>query len=147
MQNSFGNIFKLANIKLPKLNLWHEVALIGVMFMQLSWIVVWYRSLTPGTAGIPSARAYVVFGFVLLVTTNVLRYLLEIGAKETISRVALFLLFGGSVWLGISTLIYRGIGTSANDAVGGLFAEVFDLKSFLPDDPGSRAPCTSRDST
>ncbi|MBN2502208.1 MAG: DUF4129 domain-containing protein [Anaerolineales bacterium] len=124
----------LANVKLPKINLWHEVALFGVMFMQLSWIVVWYRSLTPGTAGIPSGRAYLVFGAVLLVTTNLLRYLIDVGARETVSRVSLLVVFFGGVILGIGTLINRSATVIANGVVLGLFAQVFDLESFLPDD-------------
>ena len=49
--------------KLPlRFKPWREVAILGVIVMELSWVVPWFRSLTPATRAVVPWRAFVVLG-------------------------------------------------------------------------------------
>jgi len=98
---------ELSNFKLPKIRSWRELSIIALMYMEISWVVSWYRSLTPATYDISLARVFLVLMGILLlanVSTRVMNYLdLIIRIRRWVTLVLLVI----SVFVGLKLLLFR----------------------------------------
>jgi hypothetical protein len=130
--NALRDTLKLSNIKIPRLNAWQEVALLGVMFMQLSWILPWYHSLTPTTRSLSPLRVLAILGMMLIVTALLARALTYLAIKENISRYVLFIEFVIGAAICTWQLLFTGATNTIKHPGGGLFMMIADLESLLP---------------
>jgi hypothetical protein len=85
---------------------WREVAIIGVMIMELSWVVPWFRSLTPATRDVVPWRAFVVLGVLFLVAHLLVRLMNFVHLRVDIRRAVMVALILFSILAGFKTLLY-----------------------------------------
>ena len=74
------------NDKTLRFKPWREVAIIGVIIMELSWVVPWFRSLTPATRAVVPWRAFVVLGGLFLVAHLLVRLMNFVHLRVDIRR-------------------------------------------------------------
>ena len=60
-------------LPLPRWRAWRDLAILGLIVMELSWLVPWYRSLTLATYAVSPGRAFLVLGGILLSTHLIAR--------------------------------------------------------------------------
>ena len=69
---------EFTSLSIPKIRYWREMAIISLMVMELSWVVPWYRSLTPATYAATIWRVFfVLLGVILLdnLSTRMMKFL------------------------------------------------------------------------
>ena len=62
-------------ISQPHFRPWREVAILGIVIMELSWVVPWFRSLTPATQAVAPGRAFIVLGGVFVIAHLLVRFM------------------------------------------------------------------------
>ena len=94
------------NDKTLRFKPWREVAIIGVIIMELSWVVPWFRSLTPATRAVVPWRAFVVLGGLFLVAHLLVRLMNFVHLRVDIRRGVMVVLVILSILVGFKTLLY-----------------------------------------
>jgi hypothetical protein len=69
-----------------KFNAWREITLIAVLIIEISWIVPWFRSLTPSSYLLSPVKVFITFFVILLTTTLLARFLNATRLKKKIRR-------------------------------------------------------------
>lgn len=74
--------------------------------MELSWVVPWYRSLTPATYAVSPMRAFLVLASLFLSVHMVVRLMNFLRLRLDLRRWVLLILFVACVLVGLKTLLY-----------------------------------------
>lgn len=93
-------------VSLPQWKPWREVAILGLIVMELCWIVPWFRSFTPATHAVSPVRAFLILGSMLLSVHLLVRWMNYAYLRMDYRRAALLILFTISFLLGLRTLLY-----------------------------------------
>lgn len=93
-------------LTLPRFRPWREVAILCVMIMELSWVVPWYRSLTPATYATSPLRAFLVLGGLFFLAHLVVRVMNFLHMRMDVRRGVMVGLFLVSILVGLKTLLY-----------------------------------------
>jgi hypothetical protein len=125
---------ELTTIKLPTIRYWRELALLALMVMELSWIVPWYRSLTPATYELTVWRVFfVLLGLLLLanLTTRLMNFLdLRIRIRQGVTLGLLLI----SIFIGLKLLLYETEPLSFDALLTKPFKAMSDVRGLIPDE-------------
>ncbi len=113
---------------------WRELAILGLMLMDISWIVPWYRSLTPATYAVSSLRAFLILFAILFSIHLVMRVLNFLRLRMDIRRIVIVSVFILSIIVGLKTLLYSSEPVTISDLVGRPLRAFNDLTGLIPDE-------------
>lgn len=123
-------------LKALRLNPWRELAILCLIFMELSWIVPWFRLLA-SLHELTSTYTLFVLGTIML-----LAYLLARGMAlsgfPTLARSTIFLFFLGlSSLVGLKNLFYSHEAIGLFETLARLIRLVMDLNIWIPREFGT----------
>jgi hypothetical protein len=95
-----------SGIKIPRLRPWREFSVAALSLMELSWVVPWYRVLTPATHAISVERSYGVLGGILIFSMVSVRFMNYLRLKLRAKQWILLCLLGISSLIGVKYLLY-----------------------------------------
>lgn len=113
---------------------WRELAILGLMVMDISWIVPWYRSLTPATYAVSSARAFFILFGILFGIHLVVRIMNFLRLRMDLRRIIIVIAFILSIFVGLKTLLYAAEPVTLGDLVGRPLRAFNDLTGLIPDE-------------
>lgn len=114
------------------LRLWKELAIVGLMIMELSIIVPWFRSMTPDTLAIPPLQVMVILGLVMAFAHACARLMNYLALKMRIRRGVFLVYFGLSVLFGLKYLLYDTERVELEDLFSRPFQAFMDWRTFIP---------------
>lgn len=125
---------ELTPIRIPQIRYWRELAIFSLIVMELSWVVPWYRSLTPETYAVSVWRAFFfLFAILLLahITTRLMNYLdLKIRIRRSITLGLIIL----NVFLGLKLLLYKTDPISLVELLNRPFRAFSNVGGLIPDE-------------
>lgn len=125
---------ELTNLRIPQIRYWRELAILALMVMELSWIVPWYRSLTPATYSLSIWRVFLVlFAFMLSahIATRIMNYL---DLKINIRRGVTFGLIVLCSYIGLKLLLFEAESLPLSELLNRPFRAFSDLRGLIPDE-------------
>jgi len=125
---------EFASLRIPKIRYWRELAIFSLMVMELSWVVPWYRSLTPETYAVTIWRVFfVLLGFLLLahLSTRLMNFLdLKINIRRAVTLVLIVL----SIFMGLKLLLYETEPLQFGALFNRPFQAFSDVRGLIPDE-------------
>jgi hypothetical protein len=122
------------NVTSPRYRPWRELAILGLMVMELAWVVPWFRSLTPATYATTALRAF----FVLLVMMGfahiLVRFLNYVRLKVAIRQGLVVGLLIISVFVGLKLLLYKQEDVPLVELANRPLDSFSDWSNLIPDE-------------
>ncbi len=128
------DIFPHPDISLPRLRPWREMSTIGMMVMELCWMVPWYRSLTTATYAASPMRVFSVFGILLWLTHFIVRSMNYIHLKMNLRRRILSFLFLCFSLIAIKSLLYTQSPFSIGELIVRPMKALYDWNGLVPNE-------------
>lgn len=125
---------ELQTYELPRIRYWRELSIICIMIMELSWVVPWYRSLTPETYSISMWRVFFVLGAIYLLSNLLTRIMNFLDIKLSIRRVVVVVLIILSIYAGLKLLLYETEPLSFSALFNRPFRAFSDIRGLIPDE-------------
>lgn len=123
---------RLVGIQVPSSHLWQTFTTMAVMVMELSWVVPWYRMVTPITPTTTRWRLYLVLGGIYCVTFFIVRATFALRFKIRVRLAIMFILLLTGVMFGFKFLLPDSVRFTAT-AVSDLFLDpIAGVKDQLP---------------
>lgn len=104
-------------LELPRWRPWREMTILALIVMELSWIVPWYRSLTPATYATPVLRVFTVLAGLALVAHLVVRLMNYLYFRIDLRRLVLAVVFTVGGLVSLKTLLYLGQAVTLLDLI------------------------------
>ena len=117
-----------------RLRPWREITVIALMTMEVSWIVPWYRSLTPATYTVAPGRAFLVLLIIFLLTHLIVRFMNFLRLRLEIRRVVLVFVFVASILFGLKTMLYASESLSFFELLNRPLSAFEDYRVLIPDE-------------
>lgn len=117
-----------------RLRPWREVALIMLMVMEVSWVVPWFRSLTPATNAAKILDTFLILFGMMLSAHVIVRFLDFMRLKILIRQIVMILLLIISILLGLKLLLYSGEIITFLELLNRPMRSFADWKTVLPDE-------------
>ncbi len=121
-------------MQMPRARPWREMALAGLILLDLSWVIPWFRALTPATHAVSAARAFVVLGGILMASLVWVRLVNFLQLKTSIRQRGVGLLLVASILIGLKTLLYPYEQVSLVEMLARPFQAMANLSNFIPDE-------------
>jgi hypothetical protein len=134
MLSALKPIAALFNINIPKPRPWRELAVFAMIVMEISWVVPWYRALTPATNAVSTRVAFGIlagfflFSLVTYRTVNWLKLKLEVRQGVLVTLLVLSLL------VGINTLLYQQQDLAILERLGRPLDSLINIAVLIPDE-------------
>jgi hypothetical protein len=125
---------ELTSLELPKIRYWRELAVFALMVMELSWIVPWYRSLTPATYEVSVWRVFFVLLGLLLLANLSTRLMNFLDLKIRIRQAVTILLLVGSIFIALKLLLYETEPLQFDALFTRPFHAMSDVRGLIPDE-------------
>jgi hypothetical protein len=125
---------EFTSLEVPKIRYWRELALFALMIMELSWIVPWYRSLTPATYEVSVWRVFVVLLGLLLLANLSTRFMNFLDLKIRIRQVLTLALLVASIFIALKLLLYETEPLSFDALFTRPFHAMSDVRGLIPDE-------------
>jgi Domain of unknown function (DUF4129) len=111
---------------------WRELAVVAAIFMELSWITLWYRALIVAGKEVSFTQAFIVLSGLLLLfyTSNRLMGLLNI--QIVTQRVVLLILLLLNLIIGMRMLLYTRESISLIELLNRPLRTFQDMTNFIP---------------
>jgi hypothetical protein len=104
------------------------------MVMELSWIVPWYRALTPQTYAVSPIQAFLALWGILLIAHISTRATNYLNLKIAIRRWVTLALLMISTVLGLRYLLFRSESLPVSDLLNRSFETISDMRELIPDE-------------
>jgi len=121
-------------LNLPRWRPWHEITILALILMELSWIVPWYRSLTPATYAASTLRAFLVLAGLTLMTHLTVRLMNYLHLRVDLRRVVLAGIFITAVMVSLKTLLYAGETITLLDLINRPLEAFSDWTELIPNE-------------
>jgi hypothetical protein len=125
---------ELSDLRIPQIRYWRELAILALMVMELSWVVPWYRSLTPATYALSIWYVFFVLITIFLlahIATRIMNYLdLKLNIRRGVS-LGLIVLFS---FIGLKLLLYETESLPLGEFLNRPFRAFSDLRGLIPDE-------------
>jgi hypothetical protein len=119
---------------LQRFHIWRWLAISSQMVMEVSYIVPWYRSLTPGTFAVGEARVLLVFLALMLFNFGVAWFAQAISFKIIVRRVLFGLSLVICIFMGYRYLLYYQQDLTAGELFDQPFKAVAEVITLIPDE-------------
>jgi len=125
---------EFTSLNIPKIRYWRELAIISLMVMELSWVVPWYRSLTPATYAAGIWRVFFVLLGILLLANLSTRLMNFLDLKIRIRRAVTLVLIILSIFVGLKLLLYETEPLQFGALFNRPFSAMSDVRGLIPDE-------------
>lgn len=118
----------------PQFRPWREIAILMLMFMEISWVTPWFRSLTAATYAVPPVVGFsVLFGFMLWSHLTV-RVMEGLRIRASIRRAVTIGLLVISVLIGLRLLLYPHERIGFVELLNRPLKSMMDWRAIIPDE-------------
>ena len=121
-------------LKTTHLRLWRELALVALMLMEISWVVPWFRSLTPQTYAASEGISFIYLFCLMLGAHVITRGMNGLNLKMSIRRGITIALIIGSVLIGYKLLLYPGESLNLLELMIRPFQSFSSRQTLIPDE-------------
>ena len=111
---------------------WRELALIAGIFMELSWVTLWYRALIVAGKEVSFPQAFVVFSGLLLIFYAANRLMGMLNVNLLTHRIVLLLLLVVNLLIGMRMLLYSRELVSLVELLNRPLRTFQDMANFIP---------------
>ena len=125
---------RLTNWKEFNFHPWREMSIAALVIMELSWVVPWYRALTPRTFAVTTGRAFAILGGLLVSALLTYRAMNNLRLRVRLRQGISFVLLLSSIMIGIKTLLYPHEQISLWNLLIGPIERITNLQVLLPDE-------------
>jgi hypothetical protein len=112
----------------------HEFGLLCLLTMETSWLVPWFRSLTPGTRLLPTSRALILFLGIALASMVVSRTVLALRLKAAIRSGLLLVLLAASLVLSLRLVVFPNVPLSLPELIVRSFTSFASVLTIVPNE-------------
>lgn len=112
----------------------HEFGLLCLLTMEISWLVPWFRSLTPGTRLLPTSRAVILFLGIALTSMVVSRAVLALRLKTAIRNGLLLGLLAASLVLSLRLVVFPDVPLSLPELIVRSFTSFASVLTIVPNE-------------
>ncbi len=119
-------------LAVPQINLWREFTLLSVLVMDVSWVVPWFRALTPSTYTITPWHIFLVFILVILAANWLARLLNFLRIKDNLKRGIFIGLLVVSVFFGLKVLLYNQSTTDYGELINRPLRALSEVGELIP---------------
>jgi hypothetical protein len=95
-----------AILDLPRFQPWHELTILAVIGMEMSWVALWFRIFTHTGMAVSFWRAFWVLGGMLVGVYALAHLLNTLRIRLNLRRAVLAALLAGGLLIGIKSLLY-----------------------------------------
>ena len=113
---------------------WRELALVMLVFMEVSWVLPWFRSLTPATYAVSPLQGMAVLSGIMLVSLWVVRLMVSIRLRIWIRQAITSGLLLGGILVGLKFLLYSGEPVLLGDLITRPLRSLADMRTLIPDE-------------
>jgi hypothetical protein len=99
----------------PRFQLWHELAILALIGMEITWVAMWFRIFSRTAQPISFWRSLAVFAGMSIGVFAFAQLLNLLRIRQNLRRGALAVLFIGSLLLGLKWLLYPAQGVEAGE--------------------------------
>jgi hypothetical protein len=125
---------EIADFKLINIRYWRELSIVALMVMELSWIVPWYRALTPQTYAVSPLRVFLVLWMILLVAHLSTRAMNYLDLKITFRRWVTLALLLISTVIGLRFLLIQSQSLPVSELLNRSFENISDVRELIPNE-------------
>jgi hypothetical protein len=125
---------ELTTLRIPQIRYWHELAIVSLMVMELSWLVPWYRALTPETYAVSIWRVFFVLFAIILLANCSTRAMNYLDLKLYIRRGVTVGLIVICIFVGLRLLLYENESLPLGDLISRPFNAFSDVRGLIPDE-------------
>jgi hypothetical protein len=118
----------------PSWRPWREIALLMLMIMEVSWVVPWFRSLTPATYSASALNSFIIFFAMMLLAHTIIRFLNYLRLKVVIRQLIMVLFLIISILLGLRFLLYSSEAITFLELINRPIESFADWKTLIPDE-------------
>lgn len=118
----------------PNWRPWREIALLMLIIMEVSWVVPWFRSLTPATYSASALYSFIIFFAMMLLAHTTARFLNYMRIKVVIRQVIMILFLFISILIGLKLLLYSNDKLTFLELINRPVDSFADWKSLIPDE-------------
>ena len=113
---------------------WRELTLLMLVGMEISWVVPWFRSLTPGTNAVPPMKGAVILAGIMLFSLSMVRGMDTLRLRSSLRQwVTLGLLLVG-VFVGLKTLLYSDEPIRLGEMLSRPLRNMADVRVLIPEE-------------
>ena len=127
-------IKELLAVQVERIKPWREITILALMVMEVSWIVPWYRSLTPATYAVLPGRAFLVLLMIFLWTHLIVRLMNSLRLRMEVRRIFLAIVFAVSIFFGLKTMLYASQSLSFFELLNRPLSAFTDYRVLIPDE-------------
>ncbi|MDX1438044.1 MAG: hypothetical protein R3335_14625, partial [Anaerolineales bacterium] len=120
------------DIQLPDIFIWRELAIIGLIFMDISWGVIWVDVLTSLQDGVTLFDLYLVVGAAMLGAHLLSRGMIIFNLKVWVQRAVFIAFFLLVTAFGFRTLLGTGVDQGVGEFITEPVASFTDLGNLIP---------------
>lgn len=121
-------------LNLPRWRPWREITILALIVMELSWIVPWYRSLTPATYATSILRVFLVLGGLILMAHATVRLMNYLYLRIDLRQVIFVAMFFTAVLVGLRMLLYSGQSVTILDLINRPLDAFSDWTELIPNE-------------
>ncbi len=122
------------SLESPHFRPWRETAILALMVMEISWVVPWFRSLTPATYAAIPAQAFGILFCIILVSHLVTRFMNHLHLRIHVRQGVTGILLLASILFGLKTLLYPHEAVPLLELVNRPLRSFADWTTLIPDE-------------
>jgi uncharacterized membrane protein YeaQ/YmgE (transglycosylase-associated protein family) len=125
---------EFSDLRIPQIRYWRELSILGLMVMELAWIVPWYRSLTPATYAVSMWRVFFVLFGILIMAHLATRATNFLDLKLNIRRGVFIIFIIAAIFIALRLLLPEPGSQSFGDVINQPFRAFNDVRGLIPDE-------------
>jgi hypothetical protein len=115
-----------------RINPWREIAILMIILMEVSWITPWFRSLTPETYAVNSARVFITLAMMVLIANIIIRVMDYLRIKKSLRQGLIVIILIICSVIGIKLLLYTHESTTLSALFTRPIRSFLDIQSIIP---------------
>ncbi|MEW6716719.1 MAG: DUF4129 domain-containing protein [Chloroflexota bacterium] len=113
---------------------WRELSVLSLLIMELSWVVPWYRALTPATYASSPLRVFLVLGVLWLSTYGLVKGMSYLRLRVQVRRWVLAVWVVIAMFISFRVLLYAHTSDTFSAWMLRPFRALSDLVTLIPDE-------------
>ena len=131
-------IFKVFSVKgierHVELRPWRELALLMLVGMEISWVVPWFRSLTPASHAVSPWQGALILAGIMFFSLSMVRGMDFLRLRSSVRQWVTLGLLLVSVFVGLRTLLYSDEPILLSDMLSRPLRNMADVRVLIPDE-------------
>ncbi len=124
----------LSFLNLPKLRPWRELAVLGIMVMELSWGVPWFRSLTGATNAAPPLQVLFTLGGMMTASYWLVKLLANLRLQMRLRYGIMGIMLVIASLVGLNLLLYNAAEFAYAEIIRRPMAGIMEIRALIRDE-------------